>query len=130
MIGLASHLTLRQTLKHQWIRGSKSPYQEIIKKDQRKIVNHYKLKLSYYKNEKTKLKVIHADSALAQKIKIIIPEEIIEFETDNIEVNVFFEFHIDLLMNGVKSLPLNLVDEQTGAVIKDSMEVKLVGPLR
>ncbi len=129
MIGLSSALYLRQNLKTQVLRGSKSPYQVISKQgSESKIVNHIKLKLSYYKTEKTKLKLVQNFKDGAPKIDFIVPQDIIEFDADNIEANVFFTFKPEILEHGLRIIHLDLVDVKTGEVHK-TIEVKLVGPL-
>lgn len=130
IIGLFSHLQVREGLKSQFIRGSHVPYQ-VIKKDHQAnmIVNHYKLKLNYYSLKKLTLELVHRDKERFQNISIIIPETPIEIQNENLEVNVFFQFPQNLLTNGERKILLNLIDKNEMKIHRE-VEVNLVGPIR
>lgn len=129
IIGLSTTLSIRGGLKSQFVRSGKVPYQEIPRANEEKlIVNFYKIKLRYYESKKLILRVGFEDKNLKGKIKVIIPEYPIEIKNENLEVNAFFKFEKEILINGEKSIKVNFVD-QTGK-IQMQKEVKLVGPIK
>ncbi|MBT4792789.1 MAG: cytochrome c oxidase accessory protein CcoG [Halobacteriovoraceae bacterium] len=130
VVGLFSHLNLRKDLKTQFLRGSKSPFQLIEKGNSEKlIVNHYKLKLRYFGDQKLNLELKVRESNELGEMAIIIPELPIEIENENLEVNVFFQFPMKYLTNGQRILHIDFIDKISKKVIKQA-EVNLVGPIR
>jgi cytochrome c oxidase accessory protein FixG len=132
-IGLFVSLGKRQDLRAQFLRGSKSPYQEIVKADgSKEIVNHFKVKFNYYGKDKYYLNIINSD--LNDKtINIIMPMAPLFMDKENKEADVFFRFTASALENGHRTLKVKLINsedltEDSGQLLKE-MEIKLVGPL-
>ena len=125
----------RQDLRVQLLRGSKSPYQQIVKSDGKKeIVNHFKVKLNYYGAKKYYLNLVPKNPALTKDISIVMPIAPVEILDANKEADIFFRFSLEALTSGHRTIKLNVVDSQdidedAGTVLKE-IEVKLVGPFK
>lgn len=126
-------LNKRADLRVQFLRGSKMPYQSIVKSDgSKEIVNHFKVKLNYYGSKKYYLNLVPTNPELVKDISIIMPISPVEILDGNKEADIFFRFPINALNAGHKTLKLNVVDSQDidedkGTILKE-VEVKLVGP--
>jgi cytochrome c oxidase accessory protein FixG len=126
-------LNKRADLRIQFLRGSKMPYQSIVKSDgSKEIVNHFKVKLNYYGSKKYYLNLVPVDPEDAKKFNIIMPLAPIEILDANKQADVFVRFPVSALNAGHKTLKLNVIDSQDieedkGTIVQE-VEMKLVGP--
>lgn len=127
LVGLFFNLSVRDHLKAQLIRGSHSTYQIISKSDtdKVKIVNHFVLKMNYYSSTKLDLNFVTLEQN--SNIEIIIPEEPVNIQNENKEINIFFQFYKEELNHGERKIKLLI--KSNNEIIK-VMEVELVGPVK
>ena len=89
------------------------------------ILNQYRLKITQTDPKKKDL-ILKLNNT---QVKMTSPYNVIEMEEDNFQTPIFFEFEKEILINGKKTILLNLVDKDTNEVIK-TMELDLVGPIK
>lgn len=133
VIGLFSHLQYVKGIRYQFIKGGTTPFQKIQVKNEEYIINHFKLELSYYNSEKLNLDIRLFKNESHKEdlslLEIILPERPIEMTKNNKEVTIFFKYPKHYLINGKRSIELELFDSETDQFIK-KLEVNLVGPIR
>jgi cytochrome c oxidase accessory protein FixG len=124
--GLSFSLSKRKDLSAQLLRASKTPYQ-VLKREsgEEHILNQYRLKITQTDPKKKDL-ILKLNNT---QVKMTSPYNVIEMEEDNFQTPIFFEFEKEILINGKKTILLNLVDKDTNEVIK-TMELDLVGPIK
>ena len=128
-VGLFSHLQVVKGIRYQFIKGGTVPFQEVQVDNQKIIINHFKLKLSYYNSDHLKLNLRGKDKRAIELVEIIIPQLPIDISAGNKEATVFFKYPKSYLVEGKRVVMLELFDTETNKVIKD-IEVTLVGPIR
>lgn len=127
--GLLSHLQLVKGLRYQFIKGGTVPFQKITNGESELIVNHFKLILNYYDNDKIELDLRISEKENLDELEIVIPQLPIVMDSQNKEVSVFFKYPGKYLKSGKRSVKLELFNKKTNKVVK-YVEVNLVGPIR
>ena len=132
VFGLVFSLNKRAELKTQFLRTSKTPYQEILlKSGTKEIVNHYRLKVFQAGEQKVPL-LVKVDQSLEKdltKIKITMPYEYIDTKNDHFQTPIFFNFPQEILKDGKRKIKIKFINKTNNQIIQTN-EVKLVGPFR
>lgn len=119
---LFASLSNRHNLKAQLIRSGSLPYQLI--KSEKKVVNHFKVKIQYMNSAEVKLKVRLTEPSVG----LVSTEDIIVLKDDNFTLDIFLKFSPSILINGEKEVHLEFYNIDTNEVIL-LKELALVGPL-
>jgi cytochrome c oxidase accessory protein FixG len=118
-----SHITKPNLV---FIRGQDSPFQIMTEQNgQKMITNHFTLKITHQGDETLSLALEVSDELLRKKIEIVSPLKNIKINSPNIKTMVFFKFSPDILINGTRSIKLNLLKDNK---IVSTEELALVGP--
>jgi len=131
-IGFVTSLSVRQKLDIDFLRGSKSPYQEIkLMSGQSEIVNHYKINFKYQGKEKFRFYFEIENKDLRKEIKIVTPFEPFILKNKMNSTNVFFRFDKTLLNKGSRKIKFKVLSgpSKEKAVEVYKRELSLVGPL-
>jgi hypothetical protein len=132
--GFVYSLSLREGLRTQFLRGSKSPYQVItLSSGSKQIVNHFNVKFNYYGQTAYNLNIVIVDPKYKDKIETVMPMAPVEILDDNKSADIFFKFNKDLLVHGSLNVKVQIInsedlDEDPGQLLQEH-EVKLVGPI-
>lgn len=121
-VAMSFSLVDRSNLKAQVIRSGNSAFQYL--KNERKVVNHFKLKISYMNDSELSLKLETNDKSF----EIVSFEDDLELKSENYTYDFFVKFPMTSLLNGKNKLILNLVDIKTNKVVL-SKDVEVVGPV-
>ena len=109
-----------------FIRGSDAPFIQSQSNDGSKfITNHFTLKISHQGDESLHLDLAVNDPDLQSQIEIISPLKNLKIESPDIKTMVFFKFKPQILINGSKTIQLNLLKNNS---VVASEEITLVGP--
>jgi len=133
-LGFVYSLSLREGLRTQFLRGSKTPYQVItLAAGSQKIVNHFNVKFNYYGQTPYHLNIVIADPKYRDQIEVIMPMAPVNIVDDNKSADIFFKFDKGLLVHGSLNLKVQIInsedlDTDPGRVLQE-LEVKLVGPI-
>lgn len=107
-------------------RGTDSPFQVMTNLVGTKMItNHFTLKVARQGKESLNLNLEVADVDLRNQIEIITPLKNLKIETPEIRTMVFFKFLPGLLINGSRSIKLNVLKDN---VAIGTEELVLVGP--
>lgn len=112
----------RSKLKAQVIRSGNSAFQYL--KNEKKVVNHFKLKISYMNDSLLALKLMTNNKSL----EIVSFEDDLELQSENYTYDFFVKFPMSLLIDGKNNLKLNLVNIETNEIVL-SKDVEVVGPI-
>ena len=129
MGGLFSHLQMIKGIRYQFIKGGKEAFQVVKNEKNSLLLNHFKLKLSYYGEEKLSLDMRLASKEALSDLEIIVAPKPMVIQKENKEFTVFFKFPKSYLENGRREIALELFNLKTNELVK-KMEVSLVGPIR
>lgn len=122
----------RNHLKVQFIRGSKSAFQEIDRKgEQSEIVNHYKVSIYYSGESNYKLFFVPSKSFTKDELRIVTRNRPLLISSGKRQVaDLFFRFNKSLLKNGKRVIKIKILNGdniETAEFLREE-EVKLVGP--
>ncbi len=131
-MGFVTSLSIRKNLDVDFLRGSKSPYQEIkMVSGKSEIVNHYRVSFKYQGAQKFKFYFQVADPKFRSKIKITTPFVPFELKGKMNSTNIFFRFDKSILGHGSLKIKLNILSGPSLEEAKEvyNREMSLVGPL-
>lgn len=127
LIAFGYALNKRNSISLQFMRGSKSAYQEINRDDgTQEIVNHYRVSV-YYNGEKDhKLYIKTVEDFKPEELKIVSQKmPFIVTPSKRQTVDIFFRFQKSILDHGRRTIKLEVKSDQE---VLQQEEVKLVGP--
>ncbi len=120
-------LNKRNSISLQFIRGSKSAYQEIKRADgSREIVNHYKVSVYYNGDMDHNLTISTLENFKPEELRIVSQKMPFPVSPGKRQtVDIFIRFHKSILDHGRKTIKLQIKSDEQ---ILEEEEVKLVGP--